>query len=253
MGKWKKSVIPLNRLSDAKLNLARAEAWRRVVPLRDKSEAYAAGSSQREANAREYDLLTRELAAIEATIHELLSDRRPRMGALGKFLGLTRVPPGALSQIEVLKNRRSELEARQKNLHGGPPDPARAFATAMERLLRFDREIDRRKRKSEALESLRAAAAFAAADTRKVASSIKRKLERQPLCPYCGYKLNELLHAEHIYPVAKGGRSTRANMVNVCESCNARKGKMTLTAFIKKYELNREAIEARLTALGKEF
>ena len=77
--------------------------------------------------------------------------------------------------------------------------------------------------------------------------------EKQTHCPYCGGGLGAQPHADHIYPVAKGGLSTIANMVLVCAECNNKKAEHTLTAFIRLYGLDRGAIETRLTELGKDF
>ena len=72
-------------------------------------------------------------------------------------------------------------------------------------------------------------------------------------CPYCSRGLGTQPHADHIYPVAKGGLSTIANMVLVCAECNNKKAEHTLRAFIQLYNLDREAVEARLAELGKDF
>ncbi|MDA7506634.1 HNH endonuclease, partial [Akkermansiaceae bacterium] len=92
--------------------------------------------------------------------------------------------------------------------------------------------------------------ASAAGTSRNLAASIKRKLVKGHPCPYCGKSLGSDFHADHIYPVIKGGLSTIQNMVNVCSSCNLAKGDLTLSAFIKKLDLNRNEIESRLENLG---
>jgi len=44
------------------------------------------------------------------------------------------------------------------------------------------------------------------------------------VCHYCGgrFKSSELT-MDHIVPVARGGRSTRGNVVPCCKDCNSRK------------------------------
>jgi hypothetical protein len=42
-------------------------------------------------------------------------------------------------------------------------------------------------------------------------------------------------------------------MVKVCASCNSKKSDLTLREFIEKFKLQRDVIEERLIALGKEF
>lgn len=44
-------------------------------------------------------------------------------------------------------------------------------------------------------------------------------------CQYCGAKAPKaVLHADHIQPVAAGGRSRISNLVTACEACNLGKG-----------------------------
>ena len=108
-------------------------------------------------------------------------------------------------------------------------------------------------RKQEKQNQHRAAAAKNANENRRVGTSIRRQLEQSEECPYCGDPLGSDPHCDHIYPVAKGGRSTRRNMVWVCSACNLKKGDQTHAFFIKCYDLDREGIEERLAHLGKEF
>ncbi len=89
--------------------------------------------------------------------------------------------------------------------------------------------------------------------SRELTDAVKKTLPSQPNCPYCGESLGDTPHADHIYPVTKGGHSVAANMVLVCAACNLKKGSMTLRAFIMRYGLDRETIEMRLHELGKDF
>ena len=100
---------------------------------------------------------------------------------------------------------------------------------------------------------LRAQAAASLGKTRQRGSVVRRRLPTNHPCPYCGGSLGEDYHTDHIYPVSKGGQSSLRNMVNVCRTCNARKGTMTLATFIRDYGLNQQEIERRLLALGKDF
>ena len=93
---------------------------------------------------------------------------------------------------------------------------------------------------------------------REQASAVKQKLrsqmQRDPHCPYCGVNFDyEGAHADHIYPVAFGGYSTASNMVFVCSDCNTKKAAFTLREFIKKFNLDEQAIHARLEMHGKKF
>lgn len=88
---------------------------------------------------------------------------------------------------------------------------------------------------------------------RELAGVVKAYLRKDHPCPYCGSELGLTPHADHIYPVSKGGRSTVANMVYVCANCNLSKKDKTLMKFIKDSGRNRDLIEQRLIELSKEF
>lgn len=112
--------------------------------------------------------------------------------------------------------------------------------------------------------NLRAQAAKNTKDARSVASSQRTKLlfEEQKKsyakCPYCQKTLGtfsgkSVAHLDHIYPVSKGGLSTKQNLVFICSACNAEKRDMTLGQFIKKTAKERDEIEAKLDLLGKDY
>ncbi|MBU4272328.1 MAG: HNH endonuclease [Planctomycetes bacterium] len=102
-----------------------------------------------------------------------------------------------------------------------------------------------------------AAAAAHFGTTRQLADKIKGALEGQLAvtkdCPYCGLPLGDAMHADHIYPVFKGGLSTIENMVLICDQCNLKKGSKTLRQFIAAYKLDGKRIELVLESLGKHF
>ncbi len=58
--------------------------------------------------------------------------------------------------------------------------------------------------------------------------SISEELRQQVLqrdhytCRYCGSK-DGPFHADHVYPVSKGGETTFSNLVTACEDCNLKK------------------------------
>ncbi len=89
--------------------------------------------------------------------------------------------------------------------------------------------------------------------TRQIANHLVRSLPRDHDCPYCGNHLGIMPQADHIYPVSKGGLSTEKNMVYVCGKCNRKKFTRTLAVFIREEKLNRNLVESRLIALGKDF
>ncbi|MBI5140993.1 MAG: HNH endonuclease [Nitrospirae bacterium] len=119
--------------------------------------------------------------------------------------------------------------------------------------LRAKEAQEKKQLQKQRISELRAAAASANGTTRKLGSKVRNRIVKEKHCPYCGDPLGLTPHADHIYPVCKGGRSVERNMIFVCSSCNAKKAHLTLAAFIKLFNLNREAIEARLTAMKKDF
>ena len=55
-----------------------------------------------------------------------------------------------------------------------------------------------------------------------------QNLFNRGICHYCGKKFpREELTLDHIVPVARGGRSTRGNLVVCCRKCNQSKGMLT--------------------------
>jgi len=147
-------------------------------------------------------------------------------------------------------------------------DPLRTFVfdVALLPMLEIERLIEKkeaedlleRERERAKLEPIRARAAAYEKKQREHAKSIRGELEKQlhqvPFCPYCASALSiDNAHADHIYPVSKGGLSTRKNMVFICATCNVLKGGLTLRQFIKKAGRNEEEIYERLEELGKDY
>lgn len=94
--------------------------------------------------------------------------------------------------------------------------------------------------------------------SREKSSTIKRKLGNQlkiySKCPYCHCDIDlDNAHADHIYPIKKGGQSSSRNMVYVCSSCNLKKGQLTLRNFLKMNNINEKLTYEILEKLGKEF
>ena len=90
-------------------------------------------------------------------------------------------------------------------------------------------------------------------ETRELARRLRMSFSPTDVCPYCGKPMGSEARLDHIYLVSKGGLSVRSNLVFVCLECNQKKSDMTLTAFVKVRNLDREAIETRLNQLGNEF
>lgn len=151
--------------------------------------------------------------------------------------------------IEPLKEQRRRLASRKSQLAW--------LDINLELFVWYRRKVEplavRRKDTEDAWIQLRNKAATNSVQIREVADIVKERIGKQDFCPYCGGDLGESPHADHIYPVSKGGRSTIKNMVYVCASCNMAKLDMTLSTFIRTYNLDRDEIEKRLADMGKEF
>ena len=192
----------------------------------------------------------------------LAQTQHKRTGISGLFYpGLT--PEGEAS----LTNIKRDLEHNRQHV-----EPLRSRAFALYRTVqRIEEEIDTKKRllpvcigareKRLKLESKEAAkhgrnkalAARADGRTRELASTVRWQLPEQETCPYCDLPLGRDRHADHIYPVSKGGLSVPENMVWCCSECNMKKTDMTLARFTEVYLMDRSAVELRLRRLGKDF
>ncbi len=149
---------------------------------------------------------------------------------------------------EELNKQKSDLEMNQySELMTG--DLWAALLVAEKRL----EQINSKRKKAEALKQKTSVIAEYEGKSRKVARSVKTKLPMNQTCPYCGKEIGKMAHADHIYPISKGGRSTISNMVYICNTCNIKKSDMTLREFILEYKLNRDMIERNLESLGKSF
>jgi 5-methylcytosine-specific restriction endonuclease McrA len=75
------------------------------------------------------------------------------------------------------------------------------------------------------------------------AKAALRGLERNRNCPYCGVKLDEAAHLDHIVPVQRGGPSEAWNMVFVCIPCNRAKRDLSLTDFVETSYATKKALK----------
>ncbi len=119
-------------------------------------------------------------------------------------------------------------------------------------------ERNKHDRMQTALGQTKAKAAAYENKQRELAKTVRAALQRQlkdnPCCPYCNVELSSKEpHADHIHPIVKGGLSTIENMVFVCESCNVRKGTLTLRAFLRKMNYVEVEVYERLEGMGKDI
>lgn len=184
--------------------------------------------------------LVRDLGALELTLVKKwpIAYPEPKQKALDRFDWSCETETAAQYKLEALRyDVEADIEQCKKYLAytiRKLEEPARAKAS------RERKEIEKARRS--ALLNRQ----------RSTGQEIRLILPRNHPCPYCGGPLGDSSQADHIHPVAKGGLTTRHNMVNVCVTCNNKKSHMTLTAFIAKEGKDLPQILATLRALGKD-
>jgi len=87
--------------------------------------------------------------------------------------------------------------------------------------------------------------------TDAVRNQLFDQIDVHPNCPYCDGPLGDTPHADHIYPVVRGGLSTPDNLVIVCSVCNGKKHDKTLREFVRDESLDWDRIVGVLETLGK--
>jgi len=200
-----------------------------------------------------------DLVKTKALNDEIIFHRDRRevsKGLIGTLFGTKEQPQSAKDRIAEIRKEIDKIEnaisesislvRTQQSLKITLDDKKSWLNKVAERIITIEnKEAKQQSLKNKAAENIKT--------KRQIANGIKKNLADNDECPYCGYELTTSVHADHIYPVSKGGESTKRNMVLVCSDCNSKKSSMTLQAFIKKYNLNREQIENKLEELGKDF
>lgn len=61
------------------------------------------------------------------------------------------------------------------------------------------------------------------------------------ICHYCGEKFSkEELTMDHLLPLARGGKSSKGNLVVACKTCNNEKKYLTPAEFILQNKMKKE-------------
>ena len=158
----------------------------------------------------------------------------------------------ALNAINQLRATRNKIE-QDSDFKKGQIQYLEKLASLTGFLEKLDKRIALLTNKSDSLRNLKNRAAQSDREKRLLGAEVRRKLNRSDECPYCGGALGSDPHADHIYPLSRGGHGVSTNMVMVCSPCNLKKSSLTLREFIIKFKLDRDEIESRLEALGKRF
>lgn len=197
-----------------------------------------------------------EISNINKEISTLKKRREIADGWIGVIFKTQVIPKNVINSIEKLESKVKNIEGiihKSESIIWNQENTKKRLENGVVWLDKVTQRIKTIENKDEKLQSLKNKAAESNKIKRVIAKGIKRSLADNEECPYCGFILMGAIHADHIYPVSKGGESTKKNMVLVCADCNSKKSALTLQAFIKKYNLNRDEIETRLSNLGKDF
>ena len=88
-------------------------------------------------------------------------------------------------------------------------------------------------------------------ETRKHAKTVKSKITKLEICPYCNTNIVGSSHLDHIHPVSKGGLNIQENLVDCCSSCNLKKADKGIFQFCKEQGFDDHMVCERLLNLGK--
>lgn len=150
--------------------------------------------------------------------------------------------------------RHCEAETRLRSVRIASIDKELRDRSALDARQARERDaVERQQRQEERRKQQEALAATRLEKQRELAESVKRNLPRNYPCPYCGQQLGESPHADHIYPVSRGGLSVIYNMVFVCQICNRKKGDMPINDFIFAHSLDATNIITTLRKMGKKI
>ncbi len=132
----------------------------------------------------------------------------------------------------------------------------RANELEVSKIRNAELKIEKEQQKDAENKRIKALAAAHTGKTRQLATTVKNQLKQQLAvlsgCPYCGGSLGESPHADHIYPVAKGGLSTEKNMIYVCQQCNMQKRDKTVLEFVSEdSKLDLSQVISNIRKLGK--
>lgn len=216
------------------------------------------------------ETLRRHIKECEDFIRHLHNERLkhlknliPEEGFFAKLIGDKRIHPESQSAIKSIVEKISKFESvigHERELLRGDDralDQLKFHESSLESIEARRKILKRRLEKEELARQKRKELQIKAAqndkERRRLANLIKRYDLKNSECPYCGLPLKDEMHADHIYPISKGGQSTVANMVLVCPECNIKKSDSTLREFILRHGLDRDAVEERLSRLYKAF
>ena len=244
--------VQITKMSLANLQSKRSDADKKIQEL--KSDLVSETIIKNE--AAKVDKAKLEIESLKEEISAQRNKREVSKSLMGTIVVSKEISQSAIDRIAVLRNQISSIEesiSKSEPLVRNQAYLKSRIQNTEEWKTKVIARIATIENKEAKQQSLRNKAAESTKTKRQIAKGVKRSLADNEDCPYCGFTLTATIHADHIYPLAKGGESTKKNMVLVCADCNSKKSSLTLQAFIKKYSLDRDEIESHLEALGKDF
>jgi len=190
-------------------------------------------------------------------ISKLKLQKQPKTGLINRLLLENEIKPEALKEINRLEQEQITLRTKIRTLESLKIKKQSYNSDSIKYKQEFIEKLDARitflESKKDKLDSLKNKAAKTSLERRVIGDTIKRKIPKNSECPYCGIAITSTAHADHIYPISRGGESVVKNMVYVCSSCNLKKKDYTLNQFIDKFNLDRDAIFGKLKSLKKDY
>ena len=195
--------------------------------------------------------LDSELARVESEVRKLELELQRRRGIFDRFWGEgSRMRDRRTRLRYEIASKRGEIQCTKQTVEN-----CRVQLIHQEQI-KADNEqmVQAEHRKLDRQARDRALLARAKDRDRELATTLRRRLNIDDACPYCGSGLSTKdAHLDHIHPISSGGLSIASNLVFVCSSCNIRKRDFTLNEFIDRFKLNREGIFVSLKRLHKRF
>jgi 5-methylcytosine-specific restriction endonuclease McrA len=249
----RKSSTPLSKLTLLKLKTLESSNLDSLSELERELRSLGSYQDVVDKIAR----LKRDIDGYNKKIIEEKRNFQQSPGLIGAIFKTKELTTSAKEWIKIYEEKRSatriELDRLESTSVKKFSNLKSSISCKKEYLEKIQKRILVLERKKDALESLKNKASVTLQEKRRIGASVKRRLVSNEECPYCGVFLDDNAHADHIYPISKGGESRKKNMVLVCVSCNLKKGNLTLQGFIRKYNLDRDEVESRLESLGKDI
>jgi len=253
--RYKKSKTPYSKMSLSRLKEIEAEILSKNPELDKMLNFYQEEEKKIHDLRKEYNAIKNRILEIQKTGYERKRQEYQSAGIISKFLMDKTKPKFTESENAEIEKLTNMLSYKFKL--GYDINKYQSQYYTHKRLTEVQKHIHQKEKKDSKRKTDRAIIASYKDKSRKLASKVKSALRKQldidPYCPYCGKKMIDEPHCDHIYPLSKGGLSIPKNMIFICSDCNQKKSGLTLNQFIKKYNLLRFDIEEKLDRHNKDY